>query len=424
MTMTQLERAGVGVGEARPEAASSPMRPLRVLRIITRLNIGGPAQQAITLSHRFEQEGWVSLLVVGRPAPDEGEMMDWLRRYPCAWIRIPRLQRAPHPVRDALAFAALLRVIWRFQPDVIHTHMAKAGTLGRAAGVAYRAVTRRQVQLVHTFHGHVLEGYFSRWKTRLFLTIERWLARRTDTLIAVNEAVRRDLRMLGIGRPERFHVVPLGLDLAPLLQAPQKPAAGPVRVGIVGRLVPIKDHDMFLHGIAKLRQLTGRAVHCRVIGDGPLRSDLEALSRQLGLERLVTFTGWVMDRAAIYEDLDIVCLTSRNEGSPVAVIEACAAARSVIATDVGGVRELLGAARAAEEELPQGVSACERGVLVRAGDADGFAHALAFLLERPAFAEGLGAAGRRFVSERFTVEQLQSTLSALYGRPCAKGASR
>lgn len=397
----------------------------KILRVITRLNIGGPAQQAILLTQALTNHAWTTTLVSGEPSRDEGDL--GFRLDPrIRWIRLRGLQRALHPFRDLAVWWRLFRLLCREQPDLLHTHMAKAGALGRAAGLAFNGLqrlrgNRRRLVMMHTFHGHVLSGYFSRWHTRFFTTVERWLARRTDVLIAVSPSVRDDLIRRGIGDPARLHVVPLGLDLSAFLQV--EAPSGALRrelgiapaaplIGIVGRLAPIKQHDLFLHAAKALlaRDPSRRFV---IVGDGERRSALEALARRLGLGAAVRFVGWRLDLPAVYADLDCVCLTSRNEGTPVSVIEALACARPVAAAEVGGVPDLLGAS----VERGDGYVVAQRGLLVQwSAQPHGFVAAVERLLADRALAQRLGQAGRAFVREHLTAERLVRDIEGLYGR--------
>jgi glycosyltransferase involved in cell wall biosynthesis len=285
----------------------------------------------------------------------------------------------------------------------VHSHTAKAGTLARVA-----AWLGRVPVIVHTYHGHVFHGYFSPRQTRLFLAIERALARRTDCLLAVSETVRRELLGFGIGSPERMRVMPLGLDLdrfarsdamrglvrAELGLAPETPT-----VGIVARLVPIKAHEVFLEAAARLARRLPRVAFV-VVGDGERRAELETAACRLELQGRVHFLGWRQDLDRIYADLDVVALTSRNEGSPVSLIEAMAAGRPVVATRVGGVPDLV------EDGLT--------GTLVGPGDAGALAEAVAALLADPDQARAMGEAGRKRVLPAFGAERLMADVDRLY----------
>lgn len=409
------------MSDRRPDGTQGP---LRILRVITRLNIGGPAIHAILLSSKMDPQRFATRLVVGAPDRTEGDLSAFVRGTPIQLLRVMSLSRSVRPLADVRALGRLVQIVWKERPHIIHTHMAKAGTLGRLAGLLYnrlgpgRRPSARAI-LVHTFHGHVLSGYFGRWTTAIFIGVERWLARQTDVLIAVSPSVRDDLLRLKVGRLAQMRVVPLGLDLLALSEINGRrdalrrslglPATVPV-VGIVGRLVPIKQHEVFLQAARRLAH-TDAAMQFVIVGDGERRTQLGAMTRALGLEARVHFLGWRLDLPAIYAGLDCVCLTSRNEGTPVSLIEAMAAGRPVIATAVGGVPDLLG--EVVERQGSYDVT--QRGILVQLANADaGVAAAVSRLLGDAALRERLTAAGRAFACERLTAQRLVDDMTALY----------
>lgn len=366
----------------------------RVVRLVTRLNVGGPARQALLLT-RDLAERFDTVLAAGRPTEVEGELHD-----DAVTVRRVPLVRPTDPLNDGRALMAVRRLLAQTAPDLVHTHMAKAGTIGRVAARSMRVRPRT----VHTFHGHVLEGYFRPSTQRAFVEVERRLARQTDALIAVSPEIRDALLDLRIGRPAQFHVISLGFDLSSFL-AVEGPAgtlraklglAGDVPlVGIVGRLVPIKDVGTMLAAMVDLP-----AAHLAVVGDGEMRPALEERARQLGVAGRVHFTGWWPEVAEALSDLDVVALTSRNEGTPVSLIEAQAAGRPVVATDVGGVRYV----------VEDGVG----GYLVRPGDAGALAERVARLLADPDLRRDMGVKGRASVGHRFGKEALLSGITDLY----------
>ena len=376
---------------------------IRVLRLIARLNIGGPAIHATLLTERLAPERYDSMLVSGVESSDEGSYLALHQRSAEQLTVIPELGREIRPLRDVVTFFRLYQLIRRVKPHIVHTHTAKAGSLGRlAARLAGVPV------IVHTYHGHVLSGYFSPWKSTLFTWIERGLARVSDRLIAVSEAVRQDLLALKIGRPETVTVVPLGLDLSPFLRS--EALRGRLRrelgigrdvplVGIVARLVPIKRHEDFL-AAASLVSKRIPSARFLVIGDGERRDELSRLSDRLGLQEGVTFLGWRSDLDSIYADLDLVLLTSENEGSPVSLIEAMAAARPVVATRVGGVPDL----------VEHGVS----GLTVPLRNPEAIADAVVELLNDPERRRVMGEAGRKRVHPAFDVERMLNDIDHLY----------
>jgi glycosyltransferase involved in cell wall biosynthesis len=374
-------------------------RSLRVLHVVTRMNVGGPARHVLALTAALRRIGHQTLIAFGTPEPGEGE----LEPVGEPSVRIAALRRPIDPAADQRAITELTRLMTRFRPDVVHTHMAKAGALGRSA--AHRV---RDPVTVHTFHGHVLEGYFASPSNAAFMAAERRLARRTDALVAVSAATRDDLLALGIGRPERWHVVPLALDLEPFLRSRIRPAearrslglpAAVPLVGTVGRLVPIKNHVLFLEAARRVLEEIPAATFA-IAGDGELRPMLEAEAEPLG-DR-VRFLGWVRDLQALYGSLDLVALTSLNEGTPVALIEAAAAGRPVVATDVGGVSEVVR----------------EGGYLVPSGDGRAIADAIEGLLLDPALRNRLGEAGRA-TAERHAADRVAAELAGLYDVLCS-----
>ena len=401
--------------------------PVKCLRVITRLNVGGPAIHAVLLSSALDTERFATTLVSGALDEGEGDLSEAAARTGVRHLRCPTLCRPMAPWRDAVTFVWLLRLIWRDRPQIVHTHLAKAGALGRLAAWLYNTLgsgrrAGRRAVVVHTFHGHVLDSYFSPWLSRFFITIERWLARRTDCLIAVSPAVRDSLLQLEIGRPDQWRVVRLGLNLAPFADLPMPQEAGAVRLGMVGRLVPIKNPSLLLQAVTRIHRRWPDGVASSVIvGDGPLRPQLEREAGALGIQPLVRFTGWQRDLPSVYRDLDIVCLTSRNEGTPVALIEAMAAGRAVVATDVGGVHDLLdesGGDSAAHQ--PCGFRVTPRGVLVRPDDAQAFAEALGMLVSDGMLRRRLGDAARAYVVERFSADRLVREIAALYEQELAR----
>lgn len=375
------------------------MTRTRVVRIITRLNVGGPAIQALLLTEQLDPARYESHLIAGTPGQREGDMAA-LRRTTVAPIYVPSLARQISPAGDIATFARLLVLIRRLRPDVVHTHLAKAGFLGRLAA---RLGGARGV--VHTFHGHVLRGYFGPARSSVFIQLERAMARITDRIVSIGPRQTAELLTLGIAPRAKIVEIPLGLDLAPFL-APSRDglraelglAEGVPLVGIVARLVPIKGVDVFLRAAHRVHRSRPDARFV-VIGDGELRAQLERLARDLEMDGLVMFLGWRRDLTPIYADLDVVVLTSHNEGTPVTLIEAAAAGRPIVATAVGGVPEVV-------------AEGC--GMLVADGDADGVAHAVLTLLDDRDLSGSLAAAAREHVHPRYDRSNLLRSVDVLY----------
>lgn len=379
------------------------MTPFRVLRVITRLNIGGPATHVSLLSARLDPSRFETLLVAGREGIDEGSMVELGRiddRLQLA--RVAELGRAISPLTDLRATVAIARIARAFRPHIVHTHLAKAGFVGRIAG---RLAGARVV--LHTYHGTVFEGYFGKRESALYLAIERGLARITTRIIAITSRQRDDLIALRIAPPEKVVIVPLGLDLEPFLRLPDKDVARaalglePSRpvVGLVARLVPIKDVATFIRAIALLRQRRAD-VQAVIVGDGSERSRLEALGRDLALDGACLFLGWRADTPNVYAAIDVLALSSLSEGSPVSVIEAMASGRPVVATAVGGVPDV----------VLDGLT----GSLVPPRDPAALADALEAVLADPDMRVRYGDAGRAFVYPRHGASRLVRDIEDLY----------
>ena len=390
-----------------------PTAPVRVARVITRLNVGGPAIQAIEMSARLEAHGFETLLIHGRIGPGEGDM-----RYLVPPERtfdisdVPALRRELAPAADTAAVARVFQLLRAFRPTIVHTHMAKAGVVGRTAALLYNATVGRRApaRLVHTYHGHVLDGYFSALAARGFTAMERILGRRTDALIAVSPRVRADLlERYRIGTADRFHVVPLGFDLTRLaaLTGDDRSAAraalgleSDARVAtMVGRLTPIKRPELFIAAAARVAAADTRA-RFLVVGGGELEAALRATVAAHGLSDRVQLLGWRQDVATIYAASDVVALTSRNEGTPVALIESMAAAVPGVSFAVGGV--------------PDVITGPDLGVLVTDGDVAALAGAIQRLFDDDGRRAEIGARARRSVLERFAIDRLARDLSTLY----------
>lgn len=383
----------------------------RVVTVITRLNVGGPVTQAGTVADRLTARGYQTVLVHGSLSPGEGDM-SYLIPADVPREFVAPLRREVAPVSDLNAVWHVYRALCRHRPDVVHTHTAKAGTVGRLAAIAYNltAGRRRPAGIAHTYHGHVFEGYFGSISTRVFIAIERWLARRSDIIVAIAPTVKHDLvDTFHIAPSERVRVVPLGLDLTPFAEvddaarvaARQALGISPGRLVVTtaGRLTDIKRHDLFLQ-MAALITRQRRDVDFLIAGDGELRTSLEAMARDLGLADCVRFLGWRTDLTTIYGASDVFALTSRNEGTPVALMEAMATAVPGVSTDVGGVRDV--------------ITGPERGVLVPFGSGEALADPMLALLADPDGRRRMGAAARADVVARFGLDRLLDNTAALY----------
>jgi glycosyltransferase involved in cell wall biosynthesis len=382
---------------------------VRVMRVIARLNIGGPAIQAITLTQRLNSLGYDTTLVRGTESAFEGTMDHLAVEQGVHPIRVAALRRDPG-LHDLVALIGLMRIIRRERPQIVHTHAAKAGTLGRIAALLVPA--RRRPVLVHTFHGHSLSGYFGSRRQRAFLTIERALAKRTHRLIAVSAEVRDELVALGVARTERFEVIDLGFDLSPFQVTDQerrrRRAQLRAELGIpddvyvitlIARLVPIKRVDRFLRLAGAFSDRED--VRLVVVGDGDLRDRLRAGEESVQLGPQLVWTGFRHDIPAVCFASDVVVLTSDNEGTPVSLIEAQAAGTPVVSTRVGGVATV----------VRDGVT----GFVVEKGDESAFVQAVSQILDDPPLAARLGRAGAQH-AQRFALDALVDRIDGLYRR--------
>jgi glycosyltransferase involved in cell wall biosynthesis len=398
---------------------------IRVVRIIDRLNIGGPAKHVTWLTAGLNDDEFATKLITGIVPPGEGDMSYFARGAGVAPIVIKEMSRELG-LRDLLVIARLVRLLFRLQPQIVHTHKAKAGAVGRVAAVLYKWLTPsalwlrpRDCKIVHTFHGHTLHSYFGVLKTRLFILIERLLARFcTDRIITISEQQRAEINeRFCIGRAKQFRVVPLGIDFDEAEAAPTALrdkyglAADELAIGIVGRLCEVKNHALLLQAARRVIELQPKLrVRFFIIGDGHLRNELEELAGELQITDRVIFTGFRDDATALYQGLDLVALTSLNEGTPLTLIEAMSNGRAVVATEVGGVVDILGR----RQEQRDGFTLWEHGASAPSRDAEAFARALCHLLARADLRQTMGERGRNFVRASLSRDRLVRDIEALY----------
>ena len=422
--LAYCRRQGFPVRRKAVALITEKERKIKILRIIARLNIGGPAIHVHLLTKGLDGDKFKSILVTGKISPQEGDMSYLFDSKDPKPIIIPELQREISLKMDLSALLQILKILRREKPDIVHTHTAKAGTSARIVVVLYNLISGRHVRMAHTFHGHIFEGYFSRSKSFLFAFIERLLAKVTDVIIAISESQKRDLaEKYCIAPSNKFKTIGLGFNLKPFFRG--KVLRGQFRqsigvdddtllIGIIGRLARIKNHVMFLKGARIfLKQNPEVKVKFLIVGDGELRDELEMYCERHGMSAYVRFCGWIVDVPSVYADLDILTLTSQNEGTPVSIIEAMASSVPVIATDAGGVLDLLGP----KNGIPQsdGFVVCERGILCRKNDALGFAKGLKFLVNsRTSEKEYLTKNALGFVRDRFSEERLLNDMESLY----------
>ena len=381
--------------------------PIRVLRVIARLNTGGPALHVAYLAKGLETRGYHTTLVAGRLARGEDSMAFVAEEMGVDIVSLRELHRDISPIYDPVAVARIVREIRRVRPHILHTHTAKAGAVGRAAALI--AGDAAPPIVVHTYHGHVLRGYFDPVMTQIFKETERALARHTTRLVAVGPEVRDDLVELGVAPAEKFSVIRLGIDLDSRVLNDAAARAEHRRlfgvpddrfvVGWIGRMTSIKRVPDVLLSFKRLLELGVDATLC-LVGDGPDREPAERQAKELGIARHVLSLGYQRDVSAYYAMFDALVLPSANEGTPVVAIEALAASRPVVATRVGGV--------------PDVVTEGTDGFLLEVGDIDGIANALATLARDPELRRRMGESGRERVLPRYRVERLVDDVDALY----------
>lgn len=397
---------------------------MKIVRIIARLNVGGPARHVVWLTQALNNAEFESVLIAGSVPPGEENMEYFAADNGVTPVYIKEMSRELSP-KDIVSLWKVFRRICREKPDIIHTHTAKAGTVGRVAGLLYRWLYWKNVRLVHTFHGHVFHSYYGALKTKIFLFIEKFLARvATDKIVVITRQQFEEIHgKFGVGRADRFEIIPLGIDLAKFEDADDRQrdalrremgaAPDEIAVGFVGRFTEIKNIPLLIKAAGLYRERRTEIspkLRFVLIGDGHLRPALETAVESEDLGAIVCFLGNRNDTPALYNGLDVVALVSLNEGTPLSLIEAMAAGRAVISTAVGGVPDLLGEAVRREKNF----TVCERGLSVAGGDAEGLLNGLLFLAENPELRRKLGEKGREFVRSKYSKERLVADIEKMY----------
>lgn len=387
----------------------------RILRIHNRLVIGGPLLNASYLTKYMPAE-FETRLVVGQKEDHEKDGSFLTKQLGIEPEFIPEMGRSLSPMNDYKAYLKLKKIIADYKPDIVHTHAAKPGLLGRMAAHAMKVPV-----VVHTFHGHVFHSYFNKFKTGLVIQTERFLAKRSDGIVAISELQKKELAdQFRIAKPEKFRVIPLGLDLDKFRESGSEKrssfrnefsiADDEVVIAIIGRLVPIKNHSLFLRGIAHVLQHTTQKVRAIIVGDGDMRSSIEAEATALGIgfstekneqhTQPLIFTSWRSDIDRIVAGSDIIALTSFNEGTPVSLIEAQAAGKPVVSTRVGGIGDIL-----LENET---------ALLSDVDDPGSFFANLLTITEDTGLRTQMGAKGTGLVIEKYSYQRLMKDMAAFY----------
>lgn len=383
------------------------VRKIKVLRIINRFNIGGPTYNATFLT-RYMSDDFETLLVGGLPEEGESDSLHVLEEYGVQPLLIDEMKRLPNFSSDRKAYKRLKQIITEFQPDIVHTHASKAGALGRKAAYSLKVPV-----IVHTFHGHVFHSYFGKLKTAIFKAIERNLAKKSTGIIAISELQKTELSKEHHICPEqKIKVINLGFDLHKFHENLDEKRAvtrkefivqeDEVAIAIVGRLAPIKNHSLFLEAMRIVASKTQKKCVAFIVGDGTERDTITAKIQDLGFPThfRVEMTSWIKDIGTFNAGMDIICLSSNNEGTPVSLIEAQAANIPVVTTDVGGVKDI----------LLEG----ETGFVVPKNNTEIYAEKVLLLIEDEKKRKKMSQNGWTFVQEKFHYTTLVKNVETYY----------
>ena len=387
----------------------------KVLRIINRFNLGGPTYNVAYLTKYMAPE--YETLLVGGIKDETEESSDYIvKKLGIEPVIISSMKRSINPLNDYRAYKEIKKIIQTFKPDIVHTHAAKSGALGRLAAFSCKVPI-----VIHTFHGHTFHSYFGLFKTSIFKFIERSLAKRSSIIIAISEIQKEELTTIhNIVAPQKVKVVPLGFDLNRFREKSAEKRIvfrkqynldeDEIAIGIIGRLVPVKNHALFLTALNHVLKKSTKKVRAFIIGDGEEKEKIIDQVKEMGIDyflgkenvqkKPLTFTSWIKEVDFALPGLDIVCLTSFNEGTPVSLIEAQAAGKPIVSTNVGGIENIV---------LKNGTA-----LLADIDDVQTFHNHLLQLIEEPALREKLGSAGWDFAKEKFHYNRLVNDMKVLY----------
>jgi glycosyltransferase involved in cell wall biosynthesis len=382
-------------------------KKIKVLRILNRFNLGGPTFNATFLS-AFIGDEFETILVGGVPDEGETDSLHIVRQYGIEPIVIEEMQRNPNVKSDFLAYKKIKRIIEIEKPDIVHTHAFKAGLLGR------RAAAKLKVPIIiHTYHGHVFHSYFNSLKTSVVKGIEKALAKRSTAIVTISDIQKKEIvDDHRITSDKKAHVIPLGFDLEKFRtdKATKRKqtresfniSEDEVAIAIVGRLAPIKDHDFFLEAIEKIASSSDLKIKVFIVGDGSERARIaakvEKINKKFG--EIILLTSWILDIASFNQGMDIICLTSKNEGTPVSLIEAQAGGLPVVTTDVGGIRDV----------VQDGVT----GFITSKGDIETYTEKLRLLVKEDKMRKDFGKRGEAFIFGKFHYSRLVDDMRDLY----------
>lgn len=393
------------------------MTPIRVLRILNRTNLGGPVYNATFLS-AFMDNNFETLLISGVPNEDELEYNDFVTKYNIKYKQIEYLEREISLSKDYKAFKEIRKIVKEFKPHIIHTHAAKAGLVGRLV-----AIYSRTPIILHTFHGHVFHNYFGKLKTTFYILLERFLAKCSTGIITISALQKKELvNVYKIAPANKTFLIPLGLDLDAFYHNQEikrkvfrekfQIKDNEIVIGIVGRLVPIKNHALFINAINEVFKNTTKKIRVLIIGDGDERQNIVEQLKLLSISynyfpeneipQIVTLTSWLTKMDEVFAGLDIVALTSLNEGTPVSLIEAQAACKPIVTTNVGGVSDI--------------VLENDTAFITPTEDVKEFAKALLLLTENDELRNAMGKNGYNQVKTKFDKLRLVNDMENLYNQ--------
>lgn len=376
----------------------------KILRILNRFNVGGPTYNVAYLTKYLSNE-YTTVLIGGEREESEASSEYILKELDIPYTIVPDMKRSISLKNDIKALREIISIIKKEKPDIVHTHASKAGMLGRLAakicGVPY---------IFHTFHGHVFHSYFGKKKTSFFIHLERLLARWSTAIIAISDIQKHELGdIYKICSPEKIQVVPLGFDLHKFTEQTDEKRKqfrtqynlqdDEIAIGIVGRLAPVKNHEMFIDAICNCQKQTSKKIRAFIIGDGELAEQLQTYCKNTNTEQIITFTSWIKDVDVAYAGLDIVALTSFNEGTPVSIIEAQAAGKPVVSTNVGGISDIV-----QEDET----------ALLSEIDTEKFTEKLTRLINDDDLREKMSEKSRQFSDSKFSYVRLCTDMENVY----------
>jgi glycosyltransferase involved in cell wall biosynthesis len=381
---------------------------IKVLRIVNRFNLGGPVYN-VTYLTAFMPDEFETILCGALPESQEGNALFIPEKHGVKPVIIKSMQRSINPFSDRKALKEIQKLIQEFKPDIVHTHASKAGVLGRTA-----AIKENVPVIVHTFHGHVFHSYFGKIKTWIYKTIERRLAKKTDAIIAISEIQKKELSAIHhITDASKITVIPLGFDLDRFKENKEqkrlafrekyKLSDDVVAVGIIGRLTAVKNHELFIRSIEKLVQRGKVNVRAFIIGDGERMEELKQLAHEIenkSGKSVFEFTSWIKNVDVALPGLDILALSSFNEGTPVSLIEAQAAGVPLITTNVGGVSDV--------------VANGETGFIIDGFQLTDYAEKLSLLAEDSNLRQKMSQNGWNFVEHKFHYRRLCNDMTKLY----------